>query len=90
MHDVVRTVFSRLFDLDPATEERKLKNNESEVDSELKMSVGVNAVPSASNAPTESETPTEPSVDKSTLLPLSATPERTECMSRTNFKPSTR
>jgi brefeldin A-resistance guanine nucleotide exchange factor 1 len=88
MHDVVRTVFARLFDLDPATEEHKLKSNESEVDSELKMSVGVDAVPSASNAPMESETSIEPSVDKSTPLPLS--PERTECMSRAKFKPSPR
>lgn len=90
MHDVVRTVFARLFDLDPAIEEPKLQNNVSEDDSELKLSVGATAVPSVlGGTPMKSGTPAEPSVDQRALPPPSATLERNECMSCIRFKRST-
>jgi len=83
MHDVVRTVFARLFDLNPAIEEPKLRSTVDEEGSELKVSVSVTAaVPLASDGtPTESETPVEPSGDQRAVPPPSATLERTECMS---------
>jgi brefeldin A-resistance guanine nucleotide exchange factor 1 len=83
MHDVVRTVFARLFELDPTTEEPKLQSNLDEDGSELKVSVGVTAaVPSVSgDTPTESEMHVDPSVDQRAAPPSSATLERTECMS---------
>jgi hypothetical protein len=79
MHDVVRTVFSRLLDLDPTIEEPRLQSNIGEEDSELKMSVATTAaVPSISK---DTETPTESSVDQHAVPPSSATLEKTECMS---------
>lgn len=90
MHDVVRTVFARLFDLDPTIEEPKLQSNLGEEDSELKMSVGATtAVPSVSEGtPTEPETLVEPNVDQHALLHSPAALERTECMSLISFKQS--
>lgn len=85
MHDVVRTVFARLFDLDPAIEEPKLQTSVGEDDSELKMSVGGTAV-----VPTESETLVESSADQHALPPSPGTPERTGCMSLIHFNQSTR
>lgn len=87
MHDVVRTVFARLLDLDPTIEEAKLQDNVGEDDSELKMSVGVAAVASTmpEGTPLESEATIEPSVDQHTLLPSSGAPERAECMSLIHF-----
>ena len=85
MHDVVRTVFARLFDLDPTVEEPKLLSNMGEEDFELKMSVGTTAAPSASEGtPTQSETLVEPSVDQHAAPPSSTALERTECMSLVN------
>jgi len=83
MHDVVRTVFAGLFDLDPVVEEPKLQNNVGEDDSELKMSVGatVTAPTVLEGAPTESETLLEAGVDKHALPPSSTAPDRIECMS---------
>ena len=85
MHDVVRTVFARLYDLDPAIEEPKLQSNEE--DSELKVSVGttVNVPLVSEDASTESETLVEPSVDQRTV-PSPATLERTECTPLTQLK----
>ena len=83
MHDVVRTVFARLYDLDPTIEEHKLQSNVGEEDSELKLSVGATVVaPSVpEDTSTESETLVEPSVDQH-AAPLSSIPlEKTECMS---------
>lgn len=80
MHDVVRTVFARLFDLDPAVEEPKLQSNVGEEDSELKVSVGATGLSVSEGTSTESETLVEPSVDQHTLPPSSVTPERPECM----------
>ena len=84
MHDVVRTVFARLCDLDPVTEETKLQSNEED---ELKVSVGTTVgVPSVSeDARTESETLVEPSVDRD-AVPSPATLERTECMPLVQLK----
>jgi brefeldin A-resistance guanine nucleotide exchange factor 1 len=85
MHDVVRTVFARLFDLDPAIEEPKLQSNMDEDDSELKLSVGANAVPTMpGDTSTESGTPVEPSGDQNALPPPPAAVGRTECTSLTN------
>lgn len=82
MHDVVRTVFARLFDLDPAIEESKLQNNVGEEDHELKLFMGATAVSSvAEDTPTESGMLVESSVDQSVLPPPPAALERTECMS---------
>lgn len=83
MHDVVRTVFARLFDLDPTIEEPKLQSNLDEEGSELKLSVGATAAvpPASDDTPTGSETLVEPSGDQHAVPPSSATPERTECMS---------
>ena len=80
MHDVVRTVFARLYDLDPGIEEPKLQSNEE--DSELKVSMGATVTaPSVSkDTSTEPETLAEPSADQHAVLspvPL----ERVECMS---------
>lgn len=90
MHDVVRTVFARLFDLDPAIEEPKLQSNVSEEDFELKMSVGAaTEAPSVSKgAPTEPETLVESSVDQHALLPSSVILERAECTSLIRFERS--
>lgn len=90
MYDVVRTVFARLYDLDPATEEFRLQSNEE--DSELKVSVGATVtVPSLSeDTPPESETLVEPSVDQNVGLPSPATLERPECMSSIQPKRSMR
>ena len=80
MHDVVRTVFARLFDLDPAVEELKLQSNAGEDDSELKLSLG--AVASVSeDTPTEPASLVEPTVDQNVLPHSSAALERAECMS---------
>ena len=83
MHDVVRTVFARLFDLDPAVEEPKLQSNVGEDESELKMSVGATAtVPMVSEGtPAESETMVEPGINQHAPPPSSVTLDRTECMS---------
>ena len=82
MHDVVRTVFARLFDLDPAIEEPKLRVNGGEDDSELKFSVGTTAVPSIlEDIQVESSTPVEPRVDQNAFPPSLATSERAECTS---------
>jgi hypothetical protein len=91
MHDVVRTVFARLFDLDPAIEEPKLQNSIVEEDSELKMSVGATAaVTSASEGtPTGTEALAELSIDQRAVLPPSAALERTECVSSLQLKQST-
>lgn len=91
MHDVVRTVFARLFDLDPAIEEPKLQSNVGEEDSELKVSMGeIAAGPSTSEGtPTKSDTLAEPSVDQHALPPSSTALERTECMSWIHVKRST-
>jgi hypothetical protein len=88
MHDVVRTVFARLFDLDPAVEEPKLQSNVGEDDSELKMSVGATAAVStiSEGTPTESETLVESGIDQDALPPSSVTPDRTECMSLIYFR----
>ena len=90
MHDVVRMVFARLFDLDPAVEEPKLQSNVGEDDSELKMSVGATAtVPTVSEGtPTESKTLVESGVDQHAFLPSSITLDRTECMSLLHFRQS--
>ena len=90
MHDVVRTVFARLLDLDPAIEEAKLQDNVGEDDSELKMSVGVTAAaPTVSEGtPLELEATIEPSVDQPSLLPSLGAPERVECMSLMHFEQS--
>ena len=91
MHDVVRTVFARLFDLDPAIEEPKLQSSIDEEDSELKMSVGATtAVTSTSEGtPTGTEALAELSIDQRAVLPPSATLERTECVSPLQLKQST-
>lgn len=88
MHDVVRTVFARLFDLDPAVEEPKLQNNVGEDDSELKMSVGAIATVLTVSEGTsmESETLVEPGVDQHALLPSSTTLDRAECVSLIYFR----
>jgi len=80
MHDVVRTVFARLYDLDPAIEEPKLQSNEE--DSELKVSMGATVTaPSVSEGTsTEPETLVESSPDQHTV-PSPAALERVECMS---------
>lgn len=83
MHDVVRTVFARLYDLDPTVEEHKLESNGGEEDSELKVSVGATIpVPSVSeDASTESEILIEPDTDQH-AVPLSSIPlEKAECTS---------
>jgi len=80
MHDVVRTVFSRLFDLDPQIEEPKLQSSVGEEESELKMSVGATAVTSVSeDTQTESETLVQPGVNQHAIPPSPAALERTEC-----------
>jgi len=88
MHDVVRTVFAGLFDLDPAVEEPKLQSNVGEDDSELKMSVGATAtVPTVlEGTPTESETLVKAGVDQDVLPPSSAALDRIECMSLIHFR----
>lgn len=88
MHDVVRTVFAGLFDLDPAVEEPKLQSNIGEDDSELKMSVGTTAtVPTVlGGTPTESKTLVEAGVDQHVLPPSSAVLERIGCMSLIRFR----
>jgi hypothetical protein len=90
MHDVVRTVFARLNDLDPTTEELKLLSNVGEEDSELKVSVGATfAVPSVSeDIPTKSTTSVEPNVGQHAVAPSSVALERTECMSLVHPKRS--
>jgi len=87
MHDVVRMVFARLYDLDPATEELKLQSNEE--DFELKVSMGTTVTtPSPSEGTsTGLETLVEPSVDQ-TAVPSPGTLERAECMSLAEFKRS--
>ena len=83
MHEVVRTVFARLFDLDPAIEESKLQSSTGEDDSELKLSTGTGTVSSVpENTPTESGMSIDSNADQNTLPPSSAALERTECMSR--------
>jgi golgi-specific brefeldin A-resistance guanine nucleotide exchange factor 1 len=79
MHEVVRTVFARLFDLDPVIEESKLQSNVGEDDSELKLSTGAAAVSSVPED-TESGKPFESNVDQNVLPPSSTALERTECM----------
>lgn len=80
MHDVVRTVFARLYDLDPAIEEPKLQSNEE--DSELKVAMGptVTAPSVSKDTSTEPETLVEPSADQH-VVPSPAPLERVECMS---------
>jgi len=80
MHDVVRTVFARLYDLDPAIEEPKMQSNEE--DSELKVSMGATVTaPSVSeDTSTEPRTLVEPGLDRQ-AVPSPATLERVECMS---------
>lgn len=81
MHEVVRTVFARLFDLDPAIEESKLQSNVDDDDPESKLSAGVTAMSSKSeDTRTESRMPVESNVDQNVLPPSSAALERTECM----------
>lgn len=82
MHDVVRTVFARLFDLDPVVEESKLQNNLREDDFDLKLSMGAATVSSPGDRPTESGMLVESAVEQNVFPPSSAL-ERTECMSRT-------
>jgi len=88
MHDVVRTVFARLFDLDPVVEESKLQSNVGEDDSELKMSVGATATVLTVSGGTsmELETLVEPGVDQHALLPSPTTLDRTECVSLIHFR----
>ena len=82
MHEVVRTVFARLFDLDPAIEEAKLQSNVGDDDSELKLSMGATVASSVSEAtPTGSGMVVESKVDQNVLPPSATTLERTECMS---------
>lgn len=90
MHDVVRTVFARLYDLDPVAEELKLQSDVGEEDSELKVSVGTTATaPSVpKDTPTESETVVESSVDRHAVPPSSAPPEKAECTSPVQLEPS--
>lgn len=83
MHDVVRTVFARLLDLDPAIEEPKLQNNVGEDDLELRLSVGI--LPATENAPTEPETLIGLTPDQNNLSPPSAAVERAECTSLFRF-----
>lgn len=91
MHDVVRTVFARLLDLDPTIEEAKLQDNLGEDDSELKMSVGVTAAAPAMSegTPLESEATIEPGVDQISLPPSSGAPGRAECTSLIHFESPT-
>ena len=90
MHDVVRTVFARLLDLDPAIEEAKLQDNVGEDDSELKMSVGVTAAAPAmpEGTPLESEATIESSADQISLPPSPGAPGRAECTSLIHFEKS--
>ena len=82
MHEVVRSVFARLLDLDPVIEESKLQSSVGEDDSELKLSTGVITVSSApKDTPTESGMLVEPTADQNVLPPSPVPLERTECMS---------
>ena len=85
MHDVVRTVFARLYDLEPAIEEPKLQSIEE--DSELKVSVGTTVtVPSVSEGTSaEPETLVGPGPDQH-FVQSQATLERLECMSLVQLK----
>lgn len=91
MHALVKTAFSRLYDLDAAEEERKLADNDSSgPDGEAKMTVSTSPqtaehVEPTSEAQTDESTPPESSPPSE--LPVTVTPEtitsgpRSKCMS---------
>lgn len=54
MHALVRTVFSRLHDLNPEIEEAKLRTNDEDAqESEIKMTVSTQDIPSQEDAGTQ-------------------------------------
>ncbi|KAI0374734.1 Sec7-domain-containing protein [Pilatotrama ljubarskyi] len=62
LHQLVRTVFARLYDLDPEAEERKVADNGDPEGSEMKMSVSASAPPPEEPTPNvEDNAGSEPS-----------------------------
>ncbi|KAH9901236.1 Sec7-domain-containing protein [Cubamyces lactineus] len=55
LHQLVRTVFARLYDLDPEAEERKLADNGASEGSEMKMSVSTSEPLLEESAPTDEQ-----------------------------------